>query len=227
MPQLICVVADKTVTIVNMNKKYQVVLNLRNQSVPDKIVFTKTVASSLTNNPNFPNPVPSIVDILASATALEASYEESQKARDVAVTKTAIKNQKEEAHDFIMTALGSYVEVQSKGDEAKIKSAGMDVKAGATPIGIPDTPAALAASEGAKTGVINLKWKTVRGAKSYVVRLTDAIADGNSWKQSTVVTKATAVIDGLSSGKQYWFQAAAVGAAGQGAWSDPAVKVAP
>jgi predicted phage tail protein len=103
----------------------------------------------------------------------------------------------------------------------------MDVRAGATPIGIPATPAALAAGEGAKTGSIALKWKAVRGAKSYLVRITDTIADNTSWKQAAVVTKAAANIEGLASGKQYWFQVSAVGAAGQGAWSDPAVKVAP
>jgi hypothetical protein len=103
----------------------------------------------------------------------------------------------------------------------------MDIRAGATPIGIPATPAALSAAEGAKTGTISLKWKTVRGAKSYLVRMTDTIADNASWKQAAVVTKAAASIEGLVSGKQYWFQTSAVGAAGQGAWSDPAVKVAP
>lgn len=39
--------------------------------------------------------------------------------------------------------------------------------------------------------------------------------------------RAKAEVEGLSSGKQYWFQVCAVGTAGLGPWSDPATKVVP
>jgi hypothetical protein len=208
-------------------KKNKVVLNLNGLSVPDKIQKTKTIAAALTGNANFTDPKPTPAELMAGAAELETANSEALESRDITVTKTAVKNQKEEKLDFLLTASGGYVEAVSQGDEAKIKSAGMDVKAGATPIGVPATPAALSAAEGAKTGTIALKWKAVRGARSYIVRFTDAIADNTSWKQAAVVTKAAAGIEGLVSGKQYWFQTSAVGAAGQGAWSDPAVKVAP
>jgi hypothetical protein len=181
----------------------------------------------MTNNPNFSSPNPSPAEISTAATEAEAADDEVMQIRDISVTKTAVKNQKEESLDFILKANAAYVETESRGDEAKIKSAGLDIKANATPIGIPAMPAALKASEGAKTGTLNLKWKAVRGARSYIIRCTDTIADNTSWKQAAVVTKAAAGIEGLVSGKQYWFQTSAVGAAGQGAWSDPAVKVAP
>jgi hypothetical protein len=224
---LLCVVADKTAILNKMVKKTKVVLNLRLLSVPDKIAKSKSYVTALTGNANFPNASANLEGITTAIAELDLADGEANAARDISVTKTAIKNQKEEELDFKLTALAGYVEGESKGDEAKIKSAGMDIKAGASPIGVPATPSALSASEGAKTGTINLKWKSVRGAKSFLVRITEAIADNNSWKQSTVVTKANAAIDGLTSGKQYWFQVGAVGAAGQGAWSDPAVKVAP
>jgi hypothetical protein len=210
-----------------MMKKKQVVLNLRGLSVPEKVAKAKSIAVAMTNNPNFANPKPSPAEILAAAAELEMADSEVMQIRDASVTKTAVRSQKDEALDLILSASAGYVEGESKGDEAKIKSAGMDVKANATPIGIPAMPAALKASEGAKTGIISLKWKAVRGAKSYLVRSTDTIADNASWKQVAVVTKSAADIDALVSGKHYWFQVSAVGAAGQGAWSDPAVKVAP
>jgi hypothetical protein len=37
-----------------------------------------------------------------------------------------------------------------------------------------------------------------------------AIADNNSWKQAVVVTKAVAALEGLASGKQYWFKVSAI-----------------
>jgi len=38
---------------------------------------------------------------------------------------------------------------------------------------------------------------------------------------------SSATVPGLTSGTRYWFRVAGVGTAGQGAWSDPATKVAP
>jgi hypothetical protein len=138
-----------------------------------------------------------------------------------------VERQTEDYFDSLMGSWGSYVETESKGDEAKIKSAGFDIKAKPVPIGIPAMPLSLASAEGANKGCLSLKWKAVRGAKSYIIRITDNIADMNSWKQIMVVTKASALIEGLVSGTQYWFQVSPVGAAGQGPWSDPTTKVAP
>ena len=59
-----------------------------------------------------------------------------------------------------------------------------------------------------------------------MVRRSTDVATEAQWMQEQVVTKAAAISTGLKSGTQYWYQVAAVGAAGQGAWSDPATKVA-
>jgi hypothetical protein len=210
-----------------MKQKNQVVLNLHGLSVPDKIEKANSFIKAINGNANFPSPGEQLVKIGEAVASLQAAYTDATEARGIAVTKTAIMNQLEAALDLLLTALGHYVEGECKGDEAKIKSAGMDIKAAATPIGIPQRPDGMTAAEGLKNGSINLKWKAVKGARSYVVRTTATIADGASWKQVLVVTKASATIDNLVSGTQYWFQVAAVGAAGQGPWSDPATKVAP
>jgi len=47
-----------------------------------------------------------------------------------------------------------------------------------------------------------------------------------SWTLGVVSTKSSATLSGLTSGTKYWFRVAAIGAAGQGAWSDPATKMA-
>ena len=41
-----------------------------------------------------------------------------------------------------------------------------------------------------------------------------------------VTTKSKGPVTGLTSGTKYWFRVAAVGAAGQGAWSNPASRTA-
>ncbi len=210
-----------------MKKKNQVVLNLQGLSVPDKIEKARANIKAMTGNGNFPESKEQLARTGAAADKLEKSYTEAIEARAISVTKTAIMNQDDDEFDREYSALGRHVEGASKGDEAKIKSAGMDVKAAATPIGIPQRPEAMKANEGLKNGNIEAKWKPVRGSRAYVVRMTDTIANMDSWKQVAIVTKASALIEGLFSGTQYWFQVCAVGAAGQGPWSDPATKVAP
>jgi hypothetical protein len=217
----------KTSNLYKMKQKNQVVLNLHGLSVPDKIEKANSFIKAITGNANFANSGEQLVKIGEAATTLQAAYTDATEAKGFAVTKTAIMNQEEDALDLLLTALGHYVEGECKGDDAKIKSAGMDIKAAASPIGIPQRPEGMKATEGLKNGSVNLKWKAAKGARSYMVRITATIADGNSGKQVLVVTKASATIETLESGTQYWFQAAAVGAAGQGPWSDPATKVAP
>ncbi len=153
--------------------------------------------------PTSPTPGDLLVKTGAVADKLQHSYTDALDVRSISVTKTAIMNQDETAFDSEVTALGRYVEVESKGDEAKIKSAGIDIKAAAAPIGTPQRPESIKAAEGLKNGSVDLKWKAVKGARSYVVRITSTIADAGSWKQVLVVTKAAATIESLMSGSQY------------------------
>ena len=62
--------------------------------------------------------------------------------------------------------------------------------------------------------------------KSYGVDLSASSGTG-SWANGRVVIKCTATVNGLTSGQSVWFRVAAIGAAGQGPWSDPATKIVP
>ena len=201
-------------------------LNLRNFTLPDKMQYATQIIKAMTGNANFKLPDPNLGDVQAAISSLQTTYTDANNLRQLSYAKTAEQNQQEKNVDMLLTALGNYVENASKGDEAIIKSAGIDTRAKAAPVGIPAMPLNLSAAEGDKNGQIKLKWKSVKGAKSYVVHRTTNVADDAQWMQEQVVTKAAAISTGLTSGTQYWYQVAAVGAAGQGAWSDPATKVA-
>ena len=201
-------------------------LNLKNLSIPDKMQFAGQIITSLTGNAGFPTPDPSLASVQGAINLLQGSYSAANNLRQQSFTKTAEQNQHEKELDLLLTGLGNYVENTSKGDEALIKSGGMDTRAKAAPVGIPGLPLNLSANEGVKNGEIKLKWKSVRGAKSYVVRRTTNVAENGLWDQEQVVTKAAATSSGLKSGTQYWYQVAGVGTAGQGPWSDPATKIA-
>lgn len=158
---------------------------------------------------------------------MDVSYALALELRQQSVTQTAIVSQDEAVLDGLLTALAKHVEMESLGDEAKIKSAGMSIKNKAVPVGTPLRPEGLVIAEGKAEGALAPKWKNVKGAKSYIIRGTTSITDTDSWQLLLVVTKTSAILEGLKSGQQYWLQVAAVGAAGQGPWSDPATKVVP
>jgi len=66
----------------------------------------------------------------------------------------------------------------------------------------------------------------MRRAGSYVIEQTTDVTTPAAWRRTGMSTKAKTFVDGLSSGTRCWFRVAAVGAAGQGAWSEGGGAVA-
>ncbi len=220
-------VADKTVTLIFMKKKYKVFLGLSKLTVPEKLQKARGYVKAISGNPDFVKPVPDLAEVTSAIDDLEDGYNQAFALRQSASHATALYKQQMQVLDRLLSALGNYVEGVSFGDEIKIRSAGMDVKGTGTAVGIPAAPASLSASTGPLKGSLMLKWRRVRGAHAYTVQVTDNIADPASWQQVAVVTKSNFLAEGLSTGRQYWFQVSAAGSAGEGPWSDSATRVAP
>lgn len=85
-------------------------------------------------------------------------------------------------------------------------------------------PALLTAVIGNLNGEIDLDWKPVRGATTYIIQSSSRIIKNPSWKYVDVVTKSRHTVTNLKHGKTYWFRVAAVGSKGQGTWSQPVNK---
>lgn len=203
----------------------QVKLNLRELSVPEKVQFARQIVTAMTGNANFTTPVPALAAVTTSINATEAAFNKAQTARDDAKTKTGLQNDALKTLDLLLSQLANYVEGTSKGEPVIINSAGMSVRDKAAPVGDMPAPGDMSATAGDKEGEIDLVWDAVRGAKSYVLQLSEETA--TAWKHAGVSVKSMFTVEDLTQGKKYWFRAAAVGTAGQGAWSDLAVKIAP
>lgn len=78
-------------------------------------------------------------------------------------------------------------------------------------------------------GRVILRWKSIKGAKSYEIQVSVDPITTTSWKAAdpSVSTKASVTLDGLPSGGRCWFRVRAIGSAGAGPWSDPSVKTVP
>lgn len=205
----------------------KVKLNFRNLSVPEKVARAQQVVAALTGNTNFPTPHPTLAEVTAAADALEAAANTAHAARLEAKRRTAARDIKEDELTQLITQLGAHVESVAGGDESRIMSAGLEMRSDrTTDSSVPAAPETLTATTGNHEGEIELSWDTVRGARSYVVeRATDPQA--GPWTQAGVSPRSSLIIEGLDSGKRYYFRVAAVTLNGQSPWSNQAVKVAP
>src|ERR1700744_3803329 len=111
-------------------KNEKVSLRLAERTVDNKIEFSKGVVLSMTGNPFFPTPVPTLAQVSSAAQNLENAH---VAAMNGGVDKTALQNQLEAELDNLMLRLGNHVE--SIANEAAltggnaitiITSAGMD-----------------------------------------------------------------------------------------------------
>ena len=76
------------------------------------------------------------------------------------------------------------------------------------------------------SGTADVSWKSVYGAKSYLIERAED-AQALAYGVIGTSTKKQASLNSMVSGKKYWFRVAAIGAAGQSAWSDPVPLFAP
>ena len=204
----------------------KVKLNLKNLNVPAKVQFGSEVVVKMTGNPNFTTPNPALIDVTTGYTDLQTAYNNAQQARLSAVDKTNTQNSKEADMDNLLTQLANYVENQSNGDANIIMSSGMKIAAAPSPAPLPAQVILQTVTDNS-SGKLDMKWKKVQFAKTYVVQMNTDINDPTKWQQLQIITKTTYQAKNLTSGTKYWFRVQAIGTAGEGPWSDPYVKYAP
>lgn len=204
----------------------KVKLDFKRLPISDKIIRARQIVANLTDNPDFPNPIPPLAQLTTTIDALEAKVVETQASRQAARANTAAQNDMEDQLDQEIDQLGGHIESASGGEEAKIIAAGVSVRATAVSHAVT-APAAFSLTEGDHNGELAAHWDRVPGARSYVLERSADPPTATSWVHEKVVTTSSTTIGGLTSGVRYWYRVAAVGSGGQSGWSDPATKIAP
>lgn len=203
-------------------------LNFRKLSVSEKIARARQIVDAMTDNPAFPTPTPALAQVTAAITAVEQANAQALEARALSKQRTAALEDVESDLIDEVTRLASYVESASGGRDDVILSAAMDVRAqGTIPSTPPTAPVNLTATTGDQDGEVDLSWNAAQGAQSYIVQVSPNPPTDTSWTQAAVVTASKCTVENLTSGSKYWFRVRAVGAGGQGGWSDPTTKMAP
>lgn len=189
-------------------------------TVPQKIVKTRGVVTSMTGNPNFPSPVPSLADVTVAVDALELAEQALPGGPD----ETEIRDLREQELDMMMSNLQVYVENIAQGDPEIVLSSGMDLRDTQSPIGILPAPETVTAKQGAAEGSVKLRCKVVKKALGYRIEGTTDPAQG--WPMVYQSAKASIRIYDLTPGTKYYFRFATLSHAGYEGYS-PVVTIRP
>lgn len=201
-------------------------LDLRNKTDTELVAYAQAHVAAMTGNANYATPTPDTAAFAAQITAFNDAITEANTAQQAAQTKTAEKLGQRSLMEQALTQRGNYVETTSGGDEAKILSAGFDVRSAPTPPAAPTVPANLTATMGDHEGEIDLQWAPPKGAKSYIVECS-TYAVPRTWQQVKIVTRSSLTVPDLTPGEVYAFRIKAIGGGGESDWSDEAVERAP
>jgi hypothetical protein len=205
----------------------KVKLGLKELTPDELVALANTIKTAMTGNANFATPNPTLAAIGTMITNSQTGINDYNSAVAAAQTKLVLRDNYISVLTNGLSLLGAYVENASGGDAAKIESAAMGVRATPSPVGVPAQVLNLALTEGDFDGSLDGSWDRVFGANSYEVQTSVDPVSGTSWTFKMSSTKSFATIAGLTSGTKMWVRVRAVGAAGPGPWSDPAVKTVP
>jgi len=189
-------------------------------SALDKVAKALYIEGKLAGNPNFTTPQPPVAEITAAREALELAI---AAALNGGKDATFAKNTAELALDELIVQEAGYVVSIAGGDEAKILSAGFEVRRNASPIGPLPKVANLEADLTDLVGEILADWDVTVGAHEYEVQRNsgDPLVEGD-WHVVGFTTKSKYLDTGLVSGSSHWYRVRARGTAGDGPFSDPA-----
>lgn len=191
------------------------------------IQFARKVHTALTENANVPAPnppLPKLQELIAAAERNMDSYE----------TEKAVLRNKKNLRDEALKALcnglrqeADTVQAATNGDPDRMETTGFRAGKRPSPVGTPAPVTRLVLDAGPTEGTLKAAWKPVRGVKVYEMEVSPDPIGANTWTYKGTVTKAKAVINNFVSGTRIWLHVRAIGTAGPGPWSDPAVKTVP
>jgi hypothetical protein len=181
------------------------------------------IIDGLTDNPDFPNPTPSLADLNAAYAAFTGAL---AAAAGGGTALTAAKNAARAALISMLRNLAGNLEATCAGNMQMLLGSKFPAwKTTRQPAGILPAPSNTSLDFGPLSGQLVGSVKPLPGAVVYNWRLFAASAPGVIL-QTTVSTAASVTFTGLTRGVDYTVQANAVGTAGTSDWSNPATQMA-
>jgi hypothetical protein len=184
------------------------------RSVPALVAYVQTVLAAMTNNADFPTPVPALSAVSAALTALQSAEAQASRVKGAVVAR----NDKKAALVALMQQLRSYIQTTADADPensaAIIKSSGLPVKK--VPV---HKPRVFTIKPGAVSGSVEMVAASAGRRASYLWGYsTDG---GKTWIEVGPTLQAKTTVAGLPVGTSVQFRYRGVTKAGAADWSQP------
>ncbi|MCW5898945.1 MAG: fibronectin type III domain-containing protein [Flavobacteriales bacterium] len=202
--------------------KANIRLALNGLKPSDLLTFFRNVEAKMTEHAgDFPSPPVAMGEMVTLAQQLEDAIEAA--IRGSAQSRLVREERVAEARE-VLQRQANYVRLVADGNAAHLERSGFPLTRPRTPVGIPGVPLNMEARMTGLAGQVELRWKSVHGARGYQVWMTDQDpAVSANWQAIGYTTRVKHLVTDLESFKAYFFCVSAIGTAGEGAQSDPAL----
>ncbi|WP_199140473.1 hypothetical protein [Pedobacter sp. ASV12] len=194
-------------------KKPKIVTSFNRYRDTDLENKARTILTSLTSNGNFANPTPSLNEL---QTALDNYSAALSRTENGGRLETTAKNESRQKLEDVLYRLSLYVEATADGSELLLVSSGYTLAKAQTPIGLLPRPENFSAKPTEK-GMVQLRLDAVYGADSYQFEYRPV---GSEAWTIAVASKSSLLLSALSSGIEYEFRVAPIGAAAEHVYSN-------
>ena len=190
------------------NYARKVVKSFKNFADAVLLTFSQNVAVSMANAvAQYPTPTPSLEDVGAEISNYTELLQTSANRDKIQV---ALKNESKQNLLYLLSQLADYVNLTANGNEAVLTMSGFDLNKVPEPVTL-SAPTDIKLQDGGNSGELELKFKSVQGASSYLFQYTtDTTLADNSWVSVAATTKSY-TFSGLTKGSTYYCRAVAVG----------------
>lgn len=192
---------------------YMVKLNFTKLTPEEQIMKANAIISKITNNPHFPNPEPSMAEMIQSVNEFSVAQRAMNNSKKAKYARDAKRDQLEEK----MGLLQDYVQFASKRNPEIIMSSGMDVRDLRQPVGFLPAPVGIKGKNMGLIGNIKLQFKPVPKSSGYRIEGTTNPEEG--WPLVMETEKASVLINDLKPGGLYYFRIATLSRAGYDGYS--------
>jgi hypothetical protein len=181
----------------------------------------KLIVTSMTNNPAFTNPIPTLAEVQA---ALDTYSNNLTLAAQLGRLNVAEKNQSRATLEQLLSQLGLYVMFIANGDEAILVSSGFTLAKNPQPRKL-ESPGNVILAYGITAGTL-VSSVSKGNATSFIHEIADVLpAEETNWTSYPGSTSIFTFTN-LTPGKQYWVRVAAIGNRKQIAYSNTATQFA-
>lgn len=182
------------------------------------MVAASTVIGAMTDNPNFPNPVPALAEVQLLLDDFSSKLAAARKRGSP--EDTAVKDESRLPLIEALQHLSNYVNAVARGKLSIVLSSGLPIWAKGSESMVPYAVENVKASDGRQSGQVRLDFAPQKGARVYEYCYRKVQLPEAPWSDRFTTTSSRQnIIAPLEPGQYYEFKVRAVNAKGVGDWS--------